>query len=256
MEKASYIGTLASIGVLLGGIIFSGGNPLGFIDPAAGIIICGGVLCVVMTSFSIDEFMRLPAVCKIVFSYQKPDLLQVINQITELSESARRSGILSLDSAAKELDDHFLAAGLQMAIDGMSPEVLASVLEQEIEATGGRHSVGAEMMSTLGKCAPVFGLIATLLGLILMLAHMDPDTIGHHMSVALTGTLYGVATANLFFLPYASKLRYFNKQEIIAMEMKMLGILAIQSGESPRVVKLKLLTFIPDRLRPKEEGNE
>lgn len=109
------------------------------------------------------------------------------------------------------------------------------------------------MLSTLGKVAPVFGLIATLLGLILMLAHMDPATIGEHMSVALTGTLYGVSSANLFFLPFAAKLRYFNKQEVMAMELKMLGVLAILSGENPRAVKLKLMTCIPDRLIPKEE---
>ena len=252
MEKASVIGTLASIGVILGGIVCAGGNPLGFIDPAAGIIICGGVLCVVMTSFSIDEFLRLPVVCRVAFTYKKPNLLQIIHQMGELAEAARRSGIVSLDSVTKDLDDPFLAMGLQMAVDGMPPEVLSSVLEQEIEAVSSRHMVGAEMMSTLGKAAPVFGLVATLLGLILMLAHMDPDTIGHHMSVALTGTLYGISSANLFFLPYAAKLRYFNKQEVTAMELKMRGILAIQSGENPRVIKLKLMTSLPARLRPQE----
>jgi len=253
MEKASVIGTLASMGVLLGGIIFAGGNPLGFIDPAAGIIIGGGVFCVVMTSFSMDEFLRLPRVAKVAFVYKKPDFREIIDQLVEISDRARRNGILSFDAEIDTLDDRFLAAGLRMAVDGMQPEVISSILEQEIEAISSRHSVGAEMMSTLGKVAPVFGLIATLLGLILMLAHMDPDTIGEHMSVALTGTLYGVSTANLFFLPYASKLRYFHKQEVIAMEIKIHGILSVVHGESPRITKLKLLTFLPERLRPTEK---
>ena len=255
METATIIGLLASLGVLLGGIVFAGGNPLGFIDPAAGIIIGGGVFCVVMTSFSIDEFMRLPAVTKNVFFYKKPNPLSIINQIVEISEIARRSGILALDATVNELNDPFLVSGLRMAIDGMSPEVVSTTLERKIEAISGRHSVGAEMMSTLGKVAPVFGLIATLLGLILMLANMDPSTIGEHMSVALTGTLYGVSTANLFFLPFASKLRYFNKQEVMAMELKMVGVLAILAGKSPRAVKIKLMTCIPDRLIPREEEN-
>jgi len=254
METATVIGVIASACVLLGGILFAGGNPLGFIDPAAGIIIGGGVFCVVLTSFSMDEFKRLPAVAKNVLFYQKPNLLNIINQLVELSEAARRSGIVSLESKISEIEnDAFLATGLRMAVDGMPPEVVASTLERKIEATSGRHSVGAEMLSTLGKVAPVFGLIATLLGLILMLAHMDPATIGEHMSVALTGTLYGVSSANLFFLPFAAKLRYFNKQEVMAMELKMLGVLAILSGENPRAVKLKLMTCIPDRLIPKEE---
>jgi len=256
METASLIGIIASCGVLLGGIVFAGGNPLGFIDPAAGIIIGGGVFCVVLTSFSLDEFMRLPAVAKNVFFYKKPDLLSVVNQLVELSDTARRSGILSLDSQINELSDSFLVSGLRMAIDGMTPEVVTSVMEREIEATSGRHSIGVDMMSTLGKVAPVFGLIATLLGLILMLANMDPETIGEHMSVALTGTLYGVSSANLLFLPFASKLRYFNKQEVLVMELKMQGVLSILSGESPRIVKMKLMICIPERLRPPEDPNE
>ena len=255
MEKATFLGILASCGVLLGGIFFAGGNPLGFIDPAAGLIIGGGVFCVVLTSFSLDEFMRLPAVAKKVFFYTKPNLLNVINELVALSDQARRSGILTLDARLPELNDPFLASGLRMAIDGVPPEVVASAMEREIEAVSGRHAIGAEMVSTLGRVAPVFGLIATLLGLILMLAHMDPKTVGKHMSVALTGTLYGIASANLFFLPFAAKLRYFNKQEVIAMELKMHGVLSIVSGESPRAVKTKLLICIPDRLRPQEDLN-
>jgi len=247
------IGTLAAIGVLLGGIFFAGGNPLGFIDIAAGIIIGGGVFCVLLISFSMDECLRLPSVIKIVFSYKKPNLQAIIDEIVEISNNVRHDGILSYDSKIDDLDDRFLALGLRMAVDGMQPDVVTAVLEREMDSIGNRHSVGADMMATLGKVAPVFGLIATLLGLILMLAHMNPDTIGQHMSVALMGTLYGISSANLFFLPYAAKLRYFHKQEVIAMEMKMNGILSMMNGEHPRITRLKLTTFLPERLHPAEK---
>ncbi|MDR0870961.1 MAG: MotA/TolQ/ExbB proton channel family protein [Planctomycetaceae bacterium] len=255
MEKATVIGIVSAIVLLLLAIVLAGGNPLGFVDPPAALIIGGGIVCAVLIAFPLEEFKRMPKVMGKIFFNTKPDLLKIVEDIVALSEVARREGVLSLDSRAKELQDSdpFLSKGLQMIVDGMKAEAAESILDAEITALKERHSVGAEMVSQLGKAAPVFGLIATLIGLILMLSEMDPATIGHHMAVALTGTLYGAASANLFFLPFAGKLRYYNKIEAAAMELKMIGLLEIQKGESPRMIKMRLLTIIPPNRRPQEQ---
>jgi chemotaxis protein MotA len=253
MEIATFIGAIVAIILLSSSIVIAGGNLLGFVDPPAALIIGGGIVCGVLISFPLTEFMRLPGVIKNTFFHSGQDMMAIINQLVQIAEMARREGVLSLDSKIGELDgDPFLANGLRMVVDGMQPTAVESILESEIEFLGARHSVGAEMVSTLGKAAPVFGLVATLMGLVLMLSNMDPETIGEKMSVALLGTFYGCVSANLFLLPFAAKLRYFNKQELALMELKMQGILEIQKGEAPRIVKLKLLTRIPENKRPKE----
>ncbi|MDR3182150.1 MAG: MotA/TolQ/ExbB proton channel family protein [Planctomycetaceae bacterium] len=255
MEIATLIGVISAFVLLSVSIVIAGGNLLGFIDPPALIIIGGGIVCGVMIAFPMDEFMRMPAVMKKIFFAKKQDPLKIILELVSIAETARREGLLALDGKVNEMaGDSFLAGGIRMIVDGVKPETVEAVLESEIEAVTARHNTGAAMISQLGKAAPVFGLIATLIGLILMLAHMDPATIGHHMSVALTGTLYGATSANLFFLPFAGKLRYYNLHEQAMMELKMIGILEIQKGESPRMVKMRLLTCLPERLRPAEQA--
>ncbi|GHT31307.1 chemotaxis protein MotA [Planctomycetales bacterium] len=253
MDIATVIGGGAAMLLLATAIIVGGGNLLGFIDTAAGLIIGGGIFCGVLVAFPMHEFMRLFAVIKNVFLPPKFVIMDIINQLVSLAEVARREGILSLDSRVAEIEDPFMASGVQMMVDGMKPEAIEAILESDIEALHERHNVGAGMVSQLGKAAPVFGLVATLIGLVLMLAHLDPDTIGEHMAVALTGTLYGLVTANVFFLPWTSKLKYYDKLERTSKELIITGLLEIQKGESPRMVKLRLLTYLPENKRPKDD---
>jgi chemotaxis protein MotA len=256
MDIATIIGGITALLLMAIAIVIAGGNLLGFVDSAALLIIGGGIFCGVLVAFPLNEFYRLPAVVKIVFAPPKFDVLNLVNEIVLLAETARREGILTLDQKIAEIKDTFLANGLRMLVDGAKPEMIETVLESDMEALSARHSVGANMISQLGKAAPVFGLVATLIGLILMLSHLEPESIGHHMAVALTGTLYGLVSANVFFLPWVSKLKYYDKLEHIQREIILIGLLEIQKGETPRMIKLLLLTYLPENLRPKGDGDD
>jgi chemotaxis protein MotA len=140
-----------------------------------------------------------------------------------------------------------------MAVDGMSPEVVESIMNTKIDTLNARHEYGKSLVANLGRYAPAFGMIGTLIGLVLMLADLDPDTIGVGMAVALLTTLYGAVISNLVFLPWADKLGLINDEEMMEMEIIVKGVIAIQSGENPRIIKQKLLMYIPDAQHPPEE---
>jgi chemotaxis protein MotA len=140
-----------------------------------------------------------------------------------------------------------------MAVDGNPPEIVEEVLRSEVAALASRHKEGKAIMDQLGRFAPAYGMIGTLMGLIMMLSDMsDPSGIGAGMAVALITTLYGAIVANVFFSPFAEKLGLLSKQELIATEIAIRGVLAIQSGESPRAIDQRLQTFIPPRKRKGE----
>jgi chemotaxis protein MotA len=145
--------------------------------------------------------------------------------------------------------------GVQMAVDGTRPEVMEDILRTEIDAVATRHRDGKGLLDCMGRFAPAFGMIGTLMGLVIMLGDMsDPSKIGAGMAVALLTTLYGAIASNVVFLPFAEKLGFTNKQELLAMEIIVRGIMAIQSGENPRVIEQKLNTFIPPKLRTNEKA--
>ena len=142
-----------------------------------------------------------------------------------------------------------------MAVDGARPEVMEDILRTEVDAVATRHRDGKGLLDCMGRFAPAFGMIGTLMGLIIMLGDMsDPSKIGAGMAVALLTTLYGAIVSNVVFLPFAEKLGFYNKQELLAMDIIVRGIMAIQAGENPRVIEQKLTTFVPPKLRPAEDA--
>ena len=167
-----------------------------------------------------------------------------------LAETARRDGLLALEGRIGEIENPFVVLGIQMAVDGTRPEVMEDILRTEMDAVATRHRDGKAVLDCMGRFAPAFGMIGTLMGLIIMLGDMsDPSKIGAGMAVALLTTLYGAIVSNVVFLPFAEKLGFTNKQELLAMEIVIRGIMAIQSGENPRVIEQKLNTFVPPKLR-------
>jgi chemotaxis protein MotA len=138
--------------------------------------------------------------------------------------------------------------GVQLVIDGTRPDVMEDIMRTEIEAVAHRHRDGKAVLECMGRFAPAFGMIGTLMGLVMMLGNMrDPSKIGSGMAVALLTTLYGALAANILFLPVAEKLKYTSKREVLAMELIFRGVLALQEGEHPRIIEQKLKTFHPDR---------
>jgi chemotaxis protein MotA len=253
MDIATIVGigggfTLMIVALLLAGSHGSGhGLSFGqFIDPPAAIMVLGGGLCVVMTSVPLQKFLTLPKMVLKLIRGQSEDLSSLVRQIVTLSELARRDGLLALERHVPELTNHSLAIGVQMAVDGTRPEIIEQIMRTEMKAEASRHHVGKRMFDMMGRCGPAFGMIATLLGLILMLGNLDdPDSIGPSMAMALVGTLYGAAMANMICMPCAEKLAYLSHQEQLSKEIVLQGVVAIQAGDSPRVVEQKLSAYLP-----------
>ncbi len=218
-------------------------------------VVIGGAFSAVLISFPLKNFLAIFGVTKKVFLNKAPDIPGLIKLIVSLAETARRDGLLALEAKLDEIDFPFVILGIQMAVDGTRPEVIEDVMRTELEAVASRHASGKSLLDQLGRFGPAFGMIGTLMGLIIMLGNMsDPSSIGSGMAVALITTLYGAIFSNLLCLPFAEKLGFINKQELLAMEIVVRGIMSIQSGDNPRVIEQKLNTFVPPKLRSGEEA--
>lgn len=249
MDIATIIGLIAGASLVLWAIMTS--SSLGpFIDPPSAAIVFGGAVSAALISFPIRNVLSIAKVVKNCFFTKPRDPDELIRQLVRFAEIARRDGILSLENAASEIKDPFLLTGIQMTVDGTDPAMIESILTSELESVETRHSEGKALFDNLGKYGPAFGMIGTLVGLVIMLQNMsDPSSIGPAMAVALLTTLYGALLANLFALPLADKLALRSREELTYKMIVIRGVLAIQQGDNPRVVEQKLKTFLPHSRR-------
>jgi chemotaxis protein MotA len=251
MDIASLIGILLGVSLLVIAVMIAPGASFGaFVDYPSMMVVGGGSLAAVMICFPLKSFLNTIRVTKNVFFNKQEDLGELIEQLVSLAETARRDGLLALEGRLEEISNPFIVLGIQMAADGTRPEVIEDVMRTEMDAVATRHRNGRSVVDQMGRFAPAFGMIGTLIGLVIMLGNMDdPKAIGPGMAVALITTLYGAVCANIVFLPFAEKLGFINKHELLAMEIIIRGVLGIQSGDNPRVVEQKLSTFVPPRMR-------
>jgi chemotaxis protein MotA len=254
VDKGTFLGCFLGAGLIVFSVILGGwDNLLLFFNIQAVLIVFGGAAASVLIAFPFRTVLKLPVFICRCFVHDEPQPQQMIEQIVALAETARRKGLLALEYHLDEITDLFLADGIRMVVDGLSAENVEKILNSEINAMNIRHKHGYSMIAHYGKFTPAFGMIGTLIGLVLMFAHLDPDTIGTGMAVAILTTLYGSAVAYLLLLPIAEKLAILNNSEIQLREMILKGVLAIQNGEHPRVIRMKLQTnLLPDE-RPKDD---
>jgi chemotaxis protein MotA len=225
-----------------------------FVDPPAIMMVGGGAVAVLLVGFPLKHVLGLFHVLKKPFFAKPEHVSELIDQLVALAETARKDGLLALETKSKEIVNPFIARGVQLSVDGTRPEIVEEVLRSEIGAMGERHRHARKTLELMGRCGPAFGMIATLLGLILMLGNLDnPDTIGPSMAVALIGTLYGAVMANLVCIPLSEKLNYLSEEEKLVKEVVVRGVLAIQAGDNPRIVRQKLEAFLPQKLRQTTE---
>lgn len=250
MDISTIVGVLFGVLIMVAAIVLGGAPFSIFIDYPAILCVFGGATCSVMICYPFRTIMLLPfAVVKTVL-VKSPNTQQIIEQIVSLAQIARRDGLLALENHIEAVPNTFIRLGVQMAIDGTKPDVIEDVLNTEIQAISSRHSLCKGVMDQLGKYAPAFGMIGTMLGLVMMLTKMsDPSAIGSGMAVALLTTLYGAVLANLFCLPMSEKLGFYNREEIKSLELIVKGVMAIQSGENPRVIEQKLRAVLHPNLR-------
>lgn len=251
MDIATVVGLGLGIVLLVISIMIAPGSSLAaFVDYPSLMVVVGGAIAATLISLPLKNFLAIGGVVKNVFLSKPPNIPGLIELIVELAETARRDGLLALENKIEEVDNPFLVLGIQMAVDGTQPDVIEDILRTDLDAVATRHRDGKNIFDQLGRFGPAFGMIGTLMGLIIMLGNMqDPSSIGAGMAVALITTLYGAILSNLVCLPIADKLGFINRQELMAREIIVRGIMAIQSGDNPRVIEQKLNTFIPPKLR-------
>jgi chemotaxis protein MotA len=252
MDIATIIGLIGTGALVLISILI--GGPLGpYIDyPSIAMVIGGGTLTV-LTSVPLKQFLTLPKVVMKAFIVKKQDLRPLVTSMVEFAVVARRDGILALENHINDTTHPFAASGIRMAVDGTDPELIEKLLNAEIESLADRHKSGKQVCDLMGKYAPAFGMIGTLVGLVAMLGNMaDPSSIGPSMAVALLTTLYGALIANAMFLPISDKLSIYSRQEMTARLLILQGVMAIQQGDNPRIVESKLNVF----LSPKERATQ
>lgn len=255
MDIATLVGLLLGMGCVLFAILL-GGSLLAYIDVPSMLIVIGGGFAATLTSMPLLLFLKMPKVFKKAILNKSVEPQDLIHQLVELAEVARRDGILALESSIDQIDDPFLVRGIQMAVDGSDPEVIESIMETELENLMDRHETGKKLFDGLGRYAPAFGMIGTLIGLVAMLSNMDdPSKIGAGMAAALLTTLYGALLANIICLPLADKLGQRSADEVLLKTMIIQGVMSIQAGDNPRNVESKLMTFVPpaQRARMAEE---
>ncbi len=253
MDIATIAGLGAGVTVIILSIIIAGASMSGFVDAPSLMVVIGGAIAATLMCCPLKTVIGLFGVVKKVFLNRQESVPDLVTQIVSLAETARRDGLLALESRIEEIENPFVVLGIQMAVDGTRPETIEDIMRTEMDAVATRHKEGKFALDQMGRFAPAFGMIGTLIGLVIMLSNMDdPAAIGPGMAVALLTTMYGAIVANVVALPFAEKLGFLSKRELLTMEIIVRGIMAIQAGDNPRVIQQKLNTFVPPKYRTEE----
>ena len=262
MDIASVVGLVLCGVLIVFGIINSGGSiaAMGnFVDVPSILITIGGSFSCMLASYQMSDFFAGLKSIKLIFKVPTINTPEMIQKIIELSNVARKEGLLSLEEAAADLNDDFLKKGILLIVDGTDPELVRAIMETELVSVESRHKAKIGFWDGLGAMGPAWGMIGTLIGLVNMLQAMDdPSALGPNMAVALITTLYGSLLANWLCAPVSSKLKENNGQEVMLKEIMIEGLLSIQAGENPRVIEEKLKSFLApqDRVTQGEGGGE
>lgn len=250
-------GIVAGIAMMIVAINLSGGAVGAFWDAASILITLGGTVASTLVHFRGEQIGSVLKLLRIALVGRTPSPRETIRLLVHFAAKARREGLLALDDEAESLDDPFLKKGLRLVVDGTDPETVRQILDIEVTFLEERHQSGRRIFEHMGAVAPAFGMVGTLIGLIIMLGRLDdPSSIGPAMAVALITTLYGVVLANLVFIPIAGRLRIKSEEEVLLREVMIEGVLSIQAGENPHIVEQKLESFLAPKWRVSSERDE
>ena len=260
MDLASIIGLVVCIVLVIFGIVSDGGIAAleGFMDYKSVLITFGGAFFATMAANSMSSYVGGLKSFTLIFKMPTLETGQIIQKIIELSNIARKEGLLSLEEAASDIDDAFLKKGILLIVDGTDPELVRGIMETELVSIEERHKEKIKFWEDLGSMGPAWGMIGTLIGLVNMLKNLDDaSAIGPAMAVALLTTLYGSLLSNWICTPVANKMKMNNGNEMMIKEIMIEGLLSIQAGENPRVIEEKLKSFLAPKDREvTQEGGE
>ncbi|WP_315066879.1 motility protein A [uncultured Clostridium sp.] len=247
MDIMTILGVIFAFGCIILGYVLSHGSILALLRGASALIVIGGTLGATTISFPAKTVKKLPKVIALAFKQRNIDLQQHVVYFKEVSIKTRKDGLLSLESELTSDLDPFIKKGLQMVVDGIDPSSVKSILNTKLENLSSRHEDCIEMLTAAGGYAPTMGIVGTVTSLVIVLANLsDAAKMGGEIASAFVATLYGLGTANLFWLPVASKLREMNKEEIIEKEMIIEAVLLIQEGVNPNTLVSKLCSYLTE----------
>lgn len=246
MDIATIAGLIAGLTTIFVVLVMDGGSPAElFAHPSAILLIIGGSLSATILTSSLKTVIQLPKYFIQAFTTKSFDAKATIELLTKLADRARREGLLALEEDSKKIKDPFLQKGIMMVVDGVDSEQVSAILETTVDQMKARHKMGIGFFAAAGGYAPTFGIIGTVMGLISVLKQLDnPSALGESIAAAFLATLWGLLTSNLIYLPLSGKLKAKSDEEARNRYMQLEGILAIQAGENPRIVRDKLSAFL------------
>jgi chemotaxis protein MotA len=265
MDPGALIGLIIGAGLIMVGIIMSGGVTavMGYIDIPSIMIVAGGTVAATVVRFPIPTVIGAIGVAKKTVFVKTGSAEEEIKRLVEYCKISRREGLLGLEKEIEKIEDEFLIKAVRLLVDGSDTDTLRGILGTEIDNIRQRHSAGKGILEFAGLMAPAFGMIGTLIGLVDMLKKLDdPSKIGAGMAVALITTFYGVIMANLILLPLAGRLDTLSKKELLLKEIIMEGVVSIQKGDAPMITEDKLKSFLQPKVAnkistgPAKEGKQ
>ena len=247
MDLATLVGLVGALGIVLSAMLMGGSAGMYFDVPSVLIVFVGSIF-VVLVKFNLGQFLGAIRVALKAFSFDQIKPQQLIDEVVQIADAARKGGLLSLEG--RRCSNEFLGKGVQLLVDGHDASMLRGLLSKDLHQSIERHEWGAKIFRSLGEVSPAMGMIGTLVGLVAMLGNMnDPKKIGPAMGVALLTTLYGAVLANMIALPIADKLALRRVEEGRVKSMIIDALLAIQAGQNPRVIRSMLKAYLPESKR-------
>lgn len=248
------------IGLVLGAIcimmalILKGASVAMLLNGEVAVIIFGGMIAAVLSSYTMADIKRLPKVMKVLMSNEEPDLNGTIEKMVELSNIARREGLLALEAPVNELDDPFMKQGLELVVDGAEAEQIRDLMESEVDAMESRHHRMSGLFKTAGATSPTLGVMGAAIGLIGALGNLsDINKLGPMIASAFVATIFGIFMGYLVMIPFATRLEAKNEEEVLLKTLIIEGVMDIQAGHSAKVIEQKLYAQIPPEKRKVSE---
>ncbi|HEY1901519.1 MAG TPA: flagellar motor protein [Terracidiphilus sp.] len=254
MDKSSIAGVLLAIAGIVAGLLIEGGNLGQILQPTAALIVFGGTMGAVLLQFPLSTVVAAFRSLGHVFAAPQKQNDQLIRQLVSFANKARRNGVVSLDSDLQSIRDPFLRQSLMLAVDGTEPSELRRIMRVSLDCTTESQEHLPAVFESAGGFSPTIGILGAVLGLIQVMQHLDNiQEVGRGIAVAFVATIYGVGIANLFFLPFAGKMRIRIYEELQCREMMLEGVASILEGMNPRMLEIKLAGFIDDKKQGKRE---
>jgi chemotaxis protein MotA len=255
MKAATAIGIgLAAACIVMAGIM-EGVAPPSLFNPNAMILVLGGTAGAIFGGVGMKRFMLIPKLYMKAIMSEQPDVAERVKTLVSFAERARKDGLLALEEEIEAIEDPFMRKGMQLVVDGTDPDLLRDILDAEIEAMAARHKSGYSVFEKAGGLAPTIGVLGTVVSLVHVLSNLAaPSTLGPAISGAFIATLYGVGSANVVYFPVCYSLQMLSQREVDERNLIVEGILAIQSGDNPRIVQQKLLSYVAPADREAVEG--